>query len=85
MKQIRSTSCQSIHPPTHQLPQATTASLLLMDLLHRSTVTWRGSTVEEREARVTYINMTQAGATCPRTGTNNYHANQGIASIQLRK
>ena len=31
-------------------PQATTTSLLPMALLYRFTVTWRGSTVEEREA-----------------------------------
>ena len=36
---------------SHQLPQATTTSLLpTAILLHWSTVTWRGPTVEEREA-----------------------------------
>ena len=34
---------------THQLPQATTTSLLPMAVLYRSTVAWRGPTVEERE------------------------------------
>ena len=35
---------------THLPPQATTRSRLPMDQLCRSTVTWRGLTVEEREA-----------------------------------